>query len=198
MTQPVLSDQRLTEEIETVLEARKPGPILWAFFLQWVILGVFIGFGAVWASEIPWSTFHPSAAWLLTVVLGSGITAASSALFRIWSVRRYLTRTNAELRDQVSKDWSVLTGPGWVGRVTKFSLGASAVFGASMGTLLSIRFPADRFLGSTFATIAGMAAMFLVPMLPLAFGGRALLVRKITQRVEGNLALEEGSSPKDI
>jgi len=67
-----------------------------------------------------------------------------------------------------------------------------------MGILLSIRFPADRFLGSTFATIAGMAAMFLVPMLPLAFGGRALLVRKITQRVEGNLELEEGSSPKEI
>ena len=194
MTEPVLTDQRLAEEIEPVLEAFKPGSILRTFFLQWVILGAFIGFGVVWASEIPWSSFHPSAAWLLTVILGSGTIAGGTALFRIWSVRRYLTRTNDELRGQLSKDWSLLTRPGWVGRIIRYSVAASMVAGVSMGTLLSIRFPGDRFLGSTLATIGAMTMMFLAPMVPVAFGGRALFVRKITQRVEEGLVIGESPS----
>ena len=199
MKYPVLTDEQLTEEIEPALKAFRPAPILWAFFLQWVILGAAIGFGSVWASEIPWSSFHPSAGWLVTVILGSGLAAAGPAMIRIWGLRRYLTRTNEELRQQVERDWSVLTRPGWIGRVVKFSLAASIVGGVSMGTLLSVRFPGDRFLGSTLATIAAMTAMYLVPILPMAIGGRALLVRKITQRVDGDLPVGEGpTSGRDL
>lgn len=198
MRNPVLTDQRFENEIEPILKALTPAPILWSFFLQWAILGAVIGFGTVWASEIPWSTFHPSTAWVLTVVLGSGLIAGGTALFRIWALRRYLTRTNAELREQVGKDWSILTRRGWAGRLVRFSLAASVVAGASMGTLLSISFPEDRFLGSTLASIGAMTAMFLVPILPMAFGGRALLVRQITRRAEGNVALLEHQSPDQV
>jgi hypothetical protein len=195
---PVLREQQLDHEIETVLKALRPTPILKAFFLSWVTLGAFIGFGSVWASAETLSTFHPSAAWILTVVLGSALSAAGPVMIRIWGLRRYLTRTNEELREQLEKDWSVLTRRGWFGRLTRFSLAASAVAGISIGTLLSILFPEDRFLGGTVATIGAMTSMFLVPILPMVFGARALLVRQITRRAEGSLAPEDTEWPNGV
>lgn len=198
MYNPVLTDEQLSAEVEPVLKALRPAPILWAFLIQWVVLAAVIGFGTVWASEVPWSDFHPSLAWILTVVLGPGIISGGSALTRVWAVRRYLTRTTNELREQVSKDWSVLTGPGWFGRMIRFSLAASVVAGGTMGTLLSIRFPGDRFLGSTIATLGAMTGMYLVTIIPLAFGMRSLLVRKIVRRVERDLAPAESPDPREI
>ena len=125
---PVLTDDRLDHEIESVLKALKPTPILRTFFLNWAALGAFIGFGTVWASEETWSTFRPSAAWVLVVVLGSGLSAGGPVLLKIWALRRYLTRTNAELREQIGKDWAILTRRGWAWRLIRFSLAASAVF----------------------------------------------------------------------
>ncbi len=187
MKSTALTDQQLDNEIEPVLKALRPAPILKFFFLNWATLGAFIGFGSVWASEKTWATFHPSGAWILSVVLGSGLAAAGPAFVRIWGVRRFLTRTNAELREQVEKDWSILTRRGWVGRLIRFSLAASVLAGTSMGMLLSMGFPEERFLGSTLATIGVMTGLFLVPLLPMAFGGRALLIRQLTRRFEGTL-----------
>jgi len=188
-----LTDQQLENEIEPVLKALRPGPILKLFFLNWAALGAFIGFGSVWPSEKTWDTFQPSTAWILTVVLGSGLSAAGPAVLRIWSIRRFLTRTNKELREQVQKDWSTLTRPGWPGRLIRASLAVSLLAGTSLGMLLSMGFPEERFLGSTVATIGVMTGMFLVPILPMAFGGRALLKIQLTRRFEGTLA--PGESP---
>ena len=130
---PVLTNEQLDEEITPVLKGLRPGPILRDFFLHWATLGAFIGFGSVWASEKTWATFHPSNAWILSVILGSGLTAAGPVLLRIWAIRRHLTRTNVELREQVEKDWSILTRRGWVGRLIRYSVAASVMAGTFFG-----------------------------------------------------------------
>lgn len=198
MRYPVLTDEQLDEEIKPVLKGLRLGPILRDFFLHWATLGAFIGFGSVWASEKTWAAFHPSSAWIFSVILGSGIAAAGPVLLRIWAIRRYLTRTNAELREQVEKDWSILTRRGWVGRLVRFSLAAAVLVGTSTGLLLSILFPEERFLESTLATIGVVTGMFLVPLVPMVFGGRALLIGKLKRRVEGTLLPKEDPSSDQV
>jgi hypothetical protein len=189
-----LTDQQLEDQIEPALKALRPGRILKLFFLNWVVMGSFIGFGSVWASEKTWDTFPFSTAWILTVVLGSGLSAAGPALVGILGVRRFLTRTNAELRDQIEKDWSTLTRPGWPGRLIGFSLAVSVVAGTSLGILLSLDSPEERFLGSTVATIGVVSGMFLVSLLPMVFGVRLLLKKQLTRHFEGSLAPGESTS----
>jgi hypothetical protein len=73
-----------------------------------------------------------------------------------------------------------------------FSIVASVVLGGVMGTLFSFLFPEERLLGGTLGTILAMTALFLVPVLPMTFGLRALIVRRIVRRVG-----EEGAAGSD-
>ena len=193
MRQVMLGDPRIEGEIGPVLKAMKPGVLLSSFLVSWVLLGTIVGVASIWGSERPWSESEPSLRWVLVVVLGSGITASGSTILRVWALRRYLTRTNTEIRDQLAKDWSTLTAAGWPLRLVRFSIAASLVFGGVMGTLFSVLFPEELLLGSTLGTIGAMTAMFLVPIVPMTFGFRALLVRQILRPVG-----PEGVLPSEI
>jgi hypothetical protein len=193
MRQLLLSDEQIEGEVEPILKSVRPWPLLRLYLMNWAALGAVIGIGSVLASDKPWSAFEPSARWLMVVALGSGIAALSSPITRLWALRRYLTRTNAELRAQLEKDWSTLTGAGWQGRVIRFSVAASIFFGGVNGTLFSLLFPADRLFGSTLGTIGVMISAFLVSILPMAFGFRALFVRQLKRRVGPG-----GALPKEI
>ena len=178
-----LGDARIDADIEPVVKMMRPAALVRSFVVNWVGLGAIVVSASILGSDKPWSEIVSSARWVLTVVLGPGIAASGSTLLRVWALRRYLTRTNTEIKERVAKDWSTLTRPGWPRRMVGFGVVASLSFGGTMGALFSVLFPGERLLGSTLGTIGAMSAMFLAPVLLMVFGFRWLLVRQTARRV---------------